>query len=124
MLRPGRFALPASVRTFTLELSLPLSPSEASSMTTRVNSQFPRLDSHQLDTQHYGLRAKQSQRCWSGGLTHWKITFKANFRQCSSLLVSSGEKAHDRCRQPDITQCPLSAWVGALASLGMFPPPP
>ena len=25
------------------------------------NSQFPRLDSHQLDTQHYGLRAKQSQ---------------------------------------------------------------
>ena len=38
--------------------------------------------------------------------------------------MSSGEKAHDRCRQPDITQCPLSAWVGALASLGMFPPPP
>jgi hypothetical protein len=38
--------------------------------------------------------------------------------------VPSGEKAHDRGRQPDITQCPLSAWVGALASLGMFPPPP
>src|SRR5579863_10300892 len=62
MLRPGRFARPASVRTFTLELSLPLSPSEASSMTTRVNSQFPRLDSHQLDTQHYGLRAKLNQQ--------------------------------------------------------------
>jgi len=31
-------------------------------MTTRVNSQFPRLDSHQLDTQHYGLRAKLNQQ--------------------------------------------------------------
>ena len=61
MLRPGRFACPAPVRTFTLELSLPLSPSEAPSITTRVYSQFPGLDLHQLDTQHYGLRAKQSQ---------------------------------------------------------------
>src|SRR5579859_2351285 len=80
MLRPGRFACPASVRTFTLELSLPLSPSEASSMTTRVNSQFPRLDSHQLDTQHYGLRAKQSPRCWK----HW-----IGVRDCSGLGRSS-----------------------------------
>jgi hypothetical protein len=31
-------------------------------MTTRVYSQFPRLDSHQLDTQHYGLRTKPSRR--------------------------------------------------------------
>ena len=29
---------------------------EMSSITTRVNSQFPRPDSHRLDTQHYGLR--------------------------------------------------------------------
>src|SRR5712671_3302311 len=62
MLRPGRFARPAPVRTFTLELSLPLSPSGASSTTTRVHSQFPWLDSHQLDTQHYGLRTKRTHR--------------------------------------------------------------
>src|SRR5258707_11997975 len=61
MLRPGRFARPAPVRTFTLELSLPLSPSGASSTTTRVHSQFPWLDFHQLDTQHYGLPTKRTQ---------------------------------------------------------------
>src|SRR5438045_4920380 len=59
MLRPGRFARPAPVRTFTLELSLPLSPSGASSTTTRVHSQFPWLDFHQLDTHIMGCERNE-----------------------------------------------------------------
>jgi len=54
-----RFACPAPVRTFTLELSL-LCRIGASSTLHGLQSTTV-LDFHQLDTQHYGLRAKQSQ---------------------------------------------------------------
>jgi hypothetical protein len=33
-----------------------------STITTRAPSQFPWLDSHQQDTQHYGLRAKNAEK--------------------------------------------------------------
>jgi hypothetical protein len=58
MLRPGRLlALHRSGRlrsSFHLRSRLP----EASNITTRVNSQFPRPDFHRLDRQPYGLRAE------------------------------------------------------------------
>ena len=56
MLRPGRLlALHRSGRlhsSFRLRSRLP----EASSITTRANSQFPRPDLHRLDKQPYGLQ--------------------------------------------------------------------
>ena len=117
MLRPGRFACPAPVRTLILELSLPLSPSDASSITTRVYSQFPRLDLHQLDTQHYGLRAKQSQS--QSGETFQGEGSRASLRDgfvCAKSLYA-GIFDHERSfGQSHLRGCPGAYGVSAKRS--------
>lgn len=66
-------------------------------MTTRAYSQLPRLDFHQLDAQHYGLRVKQNssnvrqsresylgahEKSWIGSWACWEARQTARVAFC------------------------------------------
>jgi len=96
MLRPGRLACPTPTGTFTSELPPPLSPSESSNITTRVNSQIPRLDLHQQDRQPYGLRTEWREGAPRAGRSASVVSalssFVAKSRQTNSHVSSSPSK--------------------------------